>query len=62
LGAGNFNPIFELVGGQQQIPPEIRPLVSERHILASEDPQAYDNLFTALMGMGGPKTCGSGCS
>jgi hypothetical protein len=30
------------------VPAEIRPLVSERHILSSEDPRHYDDLFDCL--------------
>jgi hypothetical protein len=37
------------------VPPQIRPLVSHRNILASEIPQDYDNLFTSLIAMYSPK-------
>jgi hypothetical protein len=37
------------------VPSEIHTLMSERHILNSEDPRAYDKVFTSLMGMFEPE-------
>jgi hypothetical protein len=39
----------------QDIPSEIRPLVTERNILACEDPKDYDNLLAALVKSFNPK-------
>lgn len=38
------------------VPTEIRPLVSERHILSSEDPRRYDALFDCLAKHFRPRT------
>src|SRR5690242_7186989 len=38
------------------IPEEIRALITERHILSSEDPNSYDGLLNSLIAIYRPKT------
>jgi hypothetical protein len=42
--------------GKNSIPAEIRPLITERHILSSEDPKSYDDLLNLLIALYRPKS------
>jgi hypothetical protein len=50
-----YKPKNSVVKFSMSIPEEIRPLVMERHILSTEDPKAYDDLFDMLLAYYQPK-------